>query len=344
MATALKGGFFMEVKGMSIGYLGHMGIRQESAFGQEATPPEVYGEIFNESMTMDNRLIRPDTVNGSRFNKWVAPGPVSGRGGISTALVAEGLAPWLLKGLFGDVSSEAVAAGVYDHTFTPAQSAELPSFTVEVDYESACQNWIGSTVTGATISISPNDLVNLSVRMLSQRPRKTTANTPSYNEVRPFTGFETEFTLNGVENVSFESFSISVTNNVEQVWTLNGKRYPAKHVVKGFDIEGTIALEFSSDEERRRMWGSASAVEPQLSITPGSILMKATQNEDFTPGYARSITLDIPEIYYASAPANISAARDRIVQTVSFFGNYSAGSGKLADIVLRNGESGYPNP
>lgn len=329
---------------MSIGYLGHMGLKQESAFGTEASPPEVYGEIFNESIVMDNRLIRPDTVNGTRFKKWVVPGPVSGRGGISTGLVAEGLAPWLFKGLFGEVSSQVVAAGVYDHTFTPVQSTALPSFTFEVNYDSSCQNWIGSTVSGASLSVSPNDLINMNVTLLSQRPKKTTASTPSYPDLKPFTGFETEFTLNGIENISFESFNINIGNNVEAVWTLNGKRYPAKHVAKGFDIEGSVTLEFSSDAERRRLWGNVSANEPQLVVEPGSFLVTATESVEFTPGYSRTFTLDIPEIYYASAPANISAARDRIVQTVSFFGNYNAASGKFADVVIRNGESGYPNP
>lgn len=329
---------------MSIGCLGHVGLKQESAFGAEASPATVFGEIYNESIAMENKMIRPDMVNGSRYGKWVVPGPISGQGGISTGLVAEGLSPWLLKGLFGEATSELVATGVYDHTFRPAQSAALPSFTLEVDHGTACQNWIGCTVSEAELSVSPTDVLNMRVKLLAQRPKKSEASTPDYPAVKPFTAFETEFALNGISNISFESFSISIRNSVEPVWTLNGKRYAAKHVAKGFEVEGSLTLEFGSDEERRRLWGGADAMEPQLSVTPGSLLMTATQIEEFLPGYKRTLTLDAPEIYYAAAPANISAARDRIVQVVSFFVNFSSGADKFADIVLRNGESGYPNP
>ena len=109
-------------------------------------------------------------------------------------------------------------------------------------------------------------------------------------------------------------------------------------------MEGTLVLDFSSDEERRRLWGGADATEPQLSLSPGSLAMVVTQVEEFTPGHSRRLTLEAPEIFYAAAPANISAARDRIIQTVSFFVNFNASLEKFADIVLRNGESGYPNP
>jgi len=251
---------------MSAGYLGHMGLKEETAFGAEAAPPEVFGEFFNESIVMDNRLIRPATVNGSRFRKWVFPGPVSGRGGISTALAAEGIVPRLLKGLFGSVSTEELDTGVYEHTFVPVQSSSLPSFTVQLDQEGGCQNWIGSTVAGATMSVAPGDILGFSVDLLAQRPKRAEPSAPAYPGIKPWIAFEAVFTLNGVENVNFEDFTLSFANSVEPVWTLNGQRHATRHVAKGFELEGSIAVEFDSDEQRRRMWGSAGAAGPELTI------------------------------------------------------------------------------
>jgi hypothetical protein len=63
---------------MSLSYLGHLGLKQEVSFGTEATPPEVFGQFYSESVTMDGKLIRPMTVNGSRFVKEALPGAVMG--------------------------------------------------------------------------------------------------------------------------------------------------------------------------------------------------------------------------------------------------------------------------
>jgi len=49
----------------------------------------------------------------------------------------------------------------------------------------------------------------------------------------------------------------------------------------------------------------------------------------------------VPEIYYASSPANIRSARDRIVQSISFFANFDSGEAKMVDVKLVNGEQGY---
>jgi len=329
---------------MSLGYQGSLGLKQETALGEEAAAPEVFAEFKSESLDMNNNLIRPAVVNGTRLIKRTLPGAVEAGGGIVMSLAPEGAAPWLFKGLFGAVASEEAAAGVYDHTFSPTNGKFLPSFTVQVDHDSGCQNWIGCTVGSATLTVAPDDLLDLSVEMLAQRPKAATAATPSYSAAAPWGASGVEITFNGAERMDFRSIWLTISNNVTPIRTLNGKRWAGRHAPGMLEVRGTVTFEFSSDEERRRMWGGVSAGTPQNTLAPGSLVMAVTHTSEVAEGYYYTLTLNMPEIYYAAAPANITSASSIITQTVTFYASHNAAADKTIEMILRNGVSGYPDP
>ncbi len=329
---------------MSIGYQGHLGIKQEAAYGEEAITPDVFAEIVRESLDMNNNLIRYEAVNGTRLIKRTLPGPVEAGGGITLALSPEGAAPWLLKGLFGSVASAQVAEGVYDHTFMPSNGAFLPSFTVQVDHKSGCQNWIGCTVQSASLSIAPDDLLDLTVELLAQRPKAVTAAAASYRDAVPWGAPCVNFNFNGVERLDFQNFNLTIGNNVTPVRTLNGKRWAGRHAPGILEVRGSVTFEFTSEDDRRRMWGGAAAETPQGTLAPGALVMAITHTDEIADGYYYTLTLNLPEIYYAAAPANIASAANAITQTVVFYASHNAASDKTIEAVLRNGKSGYPDP
>ena len=329
---------------MSMGYQGSLGLKQETALGEEAAAPEVFAEFKSESLDMNNNLIRTVTVNGTRLIKRMLPGAVDAGGGIVLSLSPEGATPWLLKGLFGEVSSGEAAAGVYDHTFSPTNGKFLPSFTVKVDHDSGCQNWIGCTVGSATLTIAPDNLLDLSVEMLAQRPKAATAATPSYSAVAPWGAFGVEFTFNGTGRWDFRRFGLTISNNVTPIRTLNGKRWAGRHAPGILEARGTVTFEFASDAERRRMWGGVSAETPQNTLAPGSLVMTVTHTSEVAKGYYYTLTLNMPEIYYEAAPANITSASSLVTQTVTFYASHNAATDKTIEMILRNGVSGYPNP
>ncbi len=329
---------------MSIGFLGHLGLTQESEFGEVASPPAVFAQIENESISMDNNLIRPAAINGRRYNSWSVPGKISAGGGIGAFMLPEGAVPWFLKGLWGQVSSAQAAAGVYDHTFSPAHTASLPSFSLQVDNGDACQTWTGCTVGGASIFIARNGSLGLDLDITAQRPVESQSATPSFAVVEPWNARNVEFTLNGAANLDFVKFSLKITNKVEPLWTLNGKRYCRRHVTRGFEIEGSIKLQFSSEEQRRRLWGSVSATEPQGVILPGSLTVTAVHDTEIAPGYNYSLTLELPRIYYMAAPATISGMSEVITQTIAFIAACDSAQDKFAEMKLRNSVSEYPGP
>lgn len=328
---------------MSVGFLGHMGLKQETVFGTEATPPTIFGEIADESILMDNNLIIPKLCSGTRYIKRVLPGPVTCGGTVNLPMFPQDLTGWLLKGLMGTVSSSLVAAGVYDHTYSTLQSSTLPSFTIQIDKEAQAINWIGSTVASIGIATTPNDLINMAVDIISQYPHEVAAATPSYGTLDPFAAYDVAITLNSEANVDFENLSLTITNDLEGVSTLNNQRWIAKNVAKGFDVTGSFSLEMGDSKMMRRLWGSAVATQPLRLIGPIPLVITITSPVAITGAYYYTCTITIPNCYFSTATANVSA-ENRIIQECAFVTKYDASSDYQAQIVLRNSQASYPDP
>jgi hypothetical protein len=185
----------------------------------------------------------------------------------------------------------------------------------------------------------------MSTSVFSQRPKESSLpSVPVYSSISQWNSQDVEFILNNESNLRFENFSITFENNVEPVFTLNKQRWCHRHSAKILEVTGNIELSFDSDAEMRRLWGAPSATGPEKQLTPGSLQVRFTHKDEIAAGYKYSLMIDIPEIYYEAAPANISSMSGRILQEVSFYAGYNRSNGKYFDLTLRNGESGYPNP
>ena len=59
---------------MTTGLLGHIGLKQEAAFGEEASPPEAFEEIISESIMMRSEQIMPRRRMGTAQGAMRRPG------------------------------------------------------------------------------------------------------------------------------------------------------------------------------------------------------------------------------------------------------------------------------
>jgi len=323
--------------------LGKLGLAQETAFGSAAAPA-VFAAVRSESFSMNNNLLQPSRVDGRRSAGRAVAGRVTADGGIAMDFVPDGAAPWLLKGLFGSVSSGPVDTGVYEHVFGCDETGGLPSFTVRVDQVNGCQDWLGCTVDSATLSGRPGGLVEMDVELKAQRPATAESVTAVYSQTPAFNATHLSFAFNGEQRTDFENLRLTIRNNVEGVHTLNGSRWVSKNVPGRFEVQGAVTFAFASDADRRMFWGGAAADTPQVSIEPGSLTVSAEHTSIISGGYEYRFEIGLPEIYYATAAANISAARDRILQTVVFYAAFNEAGAKMAELKLRNGDTSYPDP
>jgi len=328
---------------MSVGLLGHVGLKEETTFGMKATPPDAYGEIKSESLSMNNGLIIPRYVGGIRSNKRIMLGALTVDGSINYDFTPEDIFPWLLKGMFGTVNTSSLGLGAYEHVFTVKEDSNLPSFTVEVDAEASAAVFLGSKISKMGLSINPyNGLLEGSFDLISQTMEAITATSPTYADIDPFLAYQMAITLNGVSNVDFESLSLNFTNEMEGVKTLNTQRYIGKVVAKKFDCSGSFTLEYDNDDIRKRLWGSSVATAPLKEMDPGSLVVEVTHYDDISTSAVKYyLKIEFFNIYFATAPANIKGADDRIMQDVAFNTKYSASDAAMVEVTLRNGVSTY---
>jgi len=336
---------------MSVAMAGHMGLKQETSFGTEATV-DVFGEISNLDLSSDNALHIPRLIGGIRGNKRILPASLTASGSFNYLLFPEDLTGWIFKGIFGQVTTTDLGGGAYQHVFTPIDSGSLPSFTIQKDSEAGVFNYLGCVFDGFTMGITPDEIMEMSVNLQAQTVKEGAIQTPSYTTLDPFLPFHASVTLNSVANTSFENLEINITNALEPVMTLNNQRYVGKIVAHQFDCSGTFSLEFDDMDIMRLIWGHAAATAPRdyvnvVDLTYNIVMSDAydaTYGKIGSSSYNYRCQFDFHEIVLRGGEPNLTGADDRIMQDVDFVTKYSTTNSAMMTVTLVNGQSGYPDP
>lgn len=325
--------------------LGHIGLKQETEFGEESDSQYALDSFISETVMLENDFVVPNYINKMRFNTTAVTGRVRVYGGVEMYAKPEGVLPWVLKGLFGAVETEQLAEGVYSHRFTTLHAASLPSYTMLIENHATSQEWLGTSMNGVVLTTKGNELTTLSLEALGQRPGATTDPPEvAIPAIIPFSGAWTTVELDGETCDTFEEINIDIGNNIETVFTMNRQRYCRAHAPGKITVGGRMTLEFETERERQRLWGAISAPGPQDTVRPCSLRVVSSHPVEIAPGHNYSMIVEMPEIYFVTAPANISRQSVRVLQTIEFFPVYNKASGRFADITIINGVPGYPSP
>jgi len=333
---------------MSVGAIGTIGLKQETTFGTEATPPDVFEEARAEKLTFDFNYITKRYIGGVRDTLRVLPGALSGKGPVDIDLIPEKTLGWFLKGIFGKVSTSTLVPGVYQHVFEVLQSSKLPSFTMQAGLGAGTYNFLGCNMESFSVGIKPNNTLESSVGLIAQNIKKTTPITPSYTTLNPWMAQEIDISLAGNPIPYMESLDLNFNNTYEPVFALNNKRYALKHVAKQFMCDGKFNLEFDNTDILERIFGTVGATEPQQCIDPTTLSVAITklcpEGEIVVgSGYYYSLTFDYYEVYLHGFPTN-TGPDNRIMYDVNFFTKYDRGQAASVKVTLVNGQSGFPNP
>lgn len=328
---------------MSVGLNGFLGIKQESAFGTQGTPATVYEDIISETIKSDNAILTPKTCNGQRALKRVLPGPYKANGDINLLANPEGVLPWLLKGLFGQVSTSDLGGGAYSHVFAPLNNSALPSFTIHVDRLAGAIDFVGSSVSSIEWTGNVDEEVKIAASVMTQKPIRVSKQVATINDLDPLVWADCTVTLNSVADTNIENLSIKISNDIEQVSTHNGTRFVKRNVAKDFSVEGSCQMEFNDEVQLQRFWGAASCTSPQRAVLTNVLQFKyVSLTQIGSSGQYYTMQWDVPMAIWTAGEATLTGPNDRLMQDLTFVaktnGTYPV------QFTLINSQASYPNP
>ena len=73
-------------------------------------------------------------------------------------------------------------------------------------------------------------------------------------------------------------------------------------------------------------------------------MVTATHEKEAAAGYPFIFSINIPELYYESAPANITREKNRVTQEITFKPSWNHSAGEILSMTMRNSVASYPDP
>jgi len=317
---------------------------------------DIYFKILSESINTTREDYYPETTEF-----WTTDTYVDGLkrgGGDVEVLVDPKQWPKLLVMHLGDPTSTYITLSgtVYTHQFLfganeVVGTSGLKSFTVlkGVGIEKDRQ-FDGGFITDMEIEARAREVVGCTVSIVTDGDEALiTANTPDwvmYSGQRYLTFADAQaMTVGGTDRLTtaptIEAFTLRLGRGYDTDHNVLGKKTLAAQTQHGFaTVEGTMDFTFTSEDEHERFLGYVGGT--AMGIQSAFVTVLNLRGDMISSGYYNDVEFSIPETHYtASEPS--STGRDRIVQTVNFRGNYSAGSGCAAMVMVTNAVSSYIN-
>lgn len=247
----------------------------------------------------------------------------------------------LLLGAFGKVESAANAAPnalVYNHTFTVEQSAQHPSFTIDIkrgDIEHLAyplcvlENLKIEAEAGAKYVMFEADFRGKAGVASTTEPSYVTENYFLAKDV--VVGLATNYAgIGSATAIDVKSFTLEISKNIEDVDVL-GDEEPSDFLNKQMVIEGEITMNFSSATEKGYVLNNTSKA---MRIT--------IENAGVTIGNALhpKLVIDLAKVKFSEA--GISGGNNDLAGiTLKYKGLYSATDSKSIVAVLSNLATSY---
>lgn len=247
----------------------------------------------------------------------------------------------MLLGALGDVASAAQSApnaSVYDHTFTVDQSAQHPSFTIDVkrgDIEHLAypncvvENLKIEAEAGAKYVTFEADFRGRAGAASIVEPSYVTENYFLAKDV--VIALATNYAgIGSAVAIDVKSFTLEIAKNIEDVDVL-GDDEPSDFLNKQMAIEGEIVMNFSSVTEKNYVLNNTSKA---MRIT--------LENAGVTIGSSAhpKLVIDLAKVKFSEA--GISGGNNDLAGiTLKYKGLYSTTDSKSISAVLSNLETSY---
>ena len=318
---------------MGYGIGGYISLSKQNSAGT-ATTNRVYIPFKSESLTENIEQLQSENIL-ARFDN---PNTLEGVGNITGDIVFEPHPIYLghfLRGVCGSVSTTFSSSKAI-HEFLPVQTdfddiVTLPPYTIEV-YKSigSAYQYVDGQIHTLALNITGGAIMECTATVHARTVNHVAKASASYIDADPFTWNETSLSVGATGNGEFESATITITNPIEGVVTLNGTKTEAKLKRSGFRTITITGDQDFANQTEYNAFRQQSRRRFIFSITGDSI---GGGNNNF-------ISIDAPQVNYTSFGFPIAGA-GRI--TASYEGNceFDTSSSYAARITVQNTQTAY---
>lgn len=301
---------------------GALGITMQQSFGTAYTTGMKFQPFISESL---NENIPPIVVEGLRgiYDEGDALEGAHEISGDINFEIDPCMIGYFIKGFCNATSYVAttVDSYYYTHAFMPAQDdfdamAATPPMTMEAyrDAGSAFQ-YYDCCINTLSFEFAQGALIKATASVIGAGFTMAAKQTASYEPFSEFTWDQTSISIAGTAVDEIENLTITMNNNLEAVYTVDGTKYPNRIQRSGkrtIEISGTILF---IDEAEANIFRAQT--ERRLVIT--------------TQQGCNAINFDIPSMRYNTFPVNMGGP-GKIAVGFSANAKYNAGSGTAIKI------------
>jgi len=320
---------------MPLGSLAHVGIGKETEFGTAVAATD-YIRFNSEGLSEEIEQITSEALNGIVDEGASYEGQHNVTGDLGFDVYPNSVGH-LLRSALGAPVTTSLAAGVYQHVFTPSQSnfsnvCALPPYTLEVnrDLEQAFQ-YAGCVVDELTFSFGTDKkIMNGSASILGKKLALIAKTVPSFDAQNPFLWNQATITLNNVVNKDISTAEFGVKNGLEARATLDGTKEISRilrNAVRTFSSKFTLELK---DLTEYNLFKSQNEVPLKLEFI-GTVISGANNFK---------LTIEMPKFRFGAFPINVDGTGALTAQ-VDGVPKYDNASLYAMKITLVNSKASY---
>lgn len=317
------------------GSLAHIGLGKEVTYGTAVAATE-YLRFTSEGLSEEIEQLTSEAIQGV-FDEGPSFEGLHNISGDVSGEVYPNAIGHLLRSAFGAPVTTLVAAGVYQHVFTPVQSnfsnvCALPPYTFEINRDLAqAFQYAGSVVNELSFSFgTDNKIMQYTAAIIAKKLALIAKTVPSLEATKPFLWHQSTVTLDGTLNKDVSTAEFGINNNLEGRATLDGTKEISRVLrngVRSFPVKFSLELQDMTEYNKFRAQN-----EVPLKIELVGDVISGTDKF--------KLTIDVPKFRFAAFPINVDGA-GAITTQVDGSAKYDPASLYAMKITLVNSKATY---
>lgn len=322
---------------VKIGRVGWLGVAVESSAGSGGDTPVKYIPLTAQSFNNVIEVLDDEAAKGIRERAWGSvTARTRGEGDVTILLDAEN-APYLLYAALGNMSSQCVEGGIYQHILTRKSGNPPRTLCFNINDTVTTRKYHYATANTCEISFT-DGFAELTANVISQAPSAgsgtlaiTEENVLAFKDAKIYFGSTFAEAQSNYQNdtngQALSAFRLTINNNAEAHYTA-GSSSPNHIAIGQFELGGDYTLFFEDTTEQ-------SAHELQ---TPRSMVIAFTGGTIGTT--TEKIIIEIPKFHITDRGIDTAPA-GFVTQNPTFVGDYDSTYGSIV-VKIVNQTQTYP--